>query len=323
MEQIKGSLGSQTQQQQQNQLQQQNQSKKKSKNKKKNSKNESNTVTRSIEEQQQQQPEGVMMVENGLTDQMKQQLHIDGHSIKNTSTSSSSITTNDKVNGLMPQNPLKTKACPPATTTRDNQMQPPLNGHHHDHAEKEELLATNGNISPATAAVTKKSKRKPNNKKNPVSLENTSNKLENGHCLELPTQIAAAAAPASCGPKQQQLQNGIDHLNKVVDKTDIALTTQSTQKETNINTAMTNSTTITNNTPAVTPAVEISSENVTQEIAGEKINQNPSIELDLSNVHIEYKEYESELQMHVSFSFSRFTKITSLNVFFITRTLCV
>ncbi|XP_065364526.1 N-alpha-acetyltransferase 30A [Calliphora vicina] len=286
MEQVKGSLGSQMQTpQQQQQQQQQNQSKKKSKNKKKSSKNESNTVTRSNEEHelQQQQPiEGVVALENGLTDQLKQQLHISNDS---NSSSCSSSNSNNKVNGLMTENLKKSKACPPTTTTsktniatNDNQQkQPALNGHHLD---KDKLSAVNGQDDGTCQqqAVNKKSKRKPNNKKNNSSLEDNENQLENGHCPETVT-------------------NGFSHQEP-----------QILANETKLNTAMNatnnNSTSTPSNNNIKTKADNCSKqptkEQETQEESSslELVTLSKSPELDLTNVHIEYKEYESELQMH-------------------------
>ncbi|KAM7348818.1 N(alpha)-acetyltransferase 30 A [Cochliomyia hominivorax] len=300
MEHIKGSLGSQMQQQQQQQ-QQQNQSKKKSKNKKKSSKNETNTtVTRSFEEQeevqqQQQQTthEGVVLVENGLTDQLKQQLHIGKDNLTSsscsskTTTNNSSSSNNNKVNGLMTENSKKSKACPNTTTTTttssnnsscQDTQQPALNGHHEDKEES----STNGEEI-CCLAVTKKSKRKPNNKKNPNSATSSEQqqKLENGHCPE---------------EGDAKTTNGFSHKE-----------TQMLANETNHNTAMTTTTTPTTiNTP--TPSTtSCNNSNKTTEKDHEKCDEPVTLsktpteapkELDLSNVHIEYKEYESELQMH-------------------------
>ncbi|XP_046802807.1 N-alpha-acetyltransferase 30A [Lucilia cuprina] len=288
MEQIKGSLGSQMQTQQQQQ-QQQNQSKKKSKNKKKSSKNESNTAavvvvtTRSNEEQEQQPIEGVLM-ENGLTDQLKQQLHIGNDNNTNNSCSSSS-SSNNKVNGLMTENLKKSKACPPTTTTNDKLQQPALNGHH---MEESTSMPNGENSCPQQQAVNKKSKRKPNNKKLNNSLEDKETQLENGHCPEMVTNGFSHQEP-------QQILTNETKLNTAM--TAVVAANNSNQAKS----------TPSNNTNEKTKAESLEpqpkkekqeAENETQANAVEPVALSKSPELDLTNVHIEYKEYESELQMH-------------------------
>lgn len=294
MEQIKGSLGSQ---------QQQNQSKKKSKNKKKSSKNETvaaATTTRSLDETQTQEEGVALMVENGLTDQLKQQLHIGkepANAANSTSCSTNNSNNNNKVNGLMTEDLKTTKACPPTTTTSKNslnndQKQPALNGHHHEHKEE---CNVNGEACNSNQAVAKKSKRKPNNKKNNNSLDRAENDklMENGHCPETDATKSTTT-------------NGFSHSE-----------TQSLANETNHNTAMTHTPTTKTTSSTVTSCkatdckqqpltnAEKSSENNTPTVALSKTpNEAATNELDLTNVHIEYKEYESELQMHVGFFFS-------------------
>lgn len=304
MEQIKDSLGSQKQTQQQ-QPQQQNQSKKKSKNKKKSSKNDLNTaVTRSIVEQQ---PTKEVVAENGLSDQLKQQLHIgnDNNSTYLRNSCCSSTSNNNTVNGLVTENFKKSKACPPTTnnkTSRDKLQQPALNGHHVDN---EQTSAVNGKVLTQNHAINKKSKRKPDNKKNATSsLEENVSQLENGHC---PDRVTT---------------NGFSHQ-----ETQILENEQNTAMTTSTNTTSTSS-----NNNLETKSEKSVQQTREQELqllkqqeelkeqasSLETLSKSPNnfVELDLSNVHIEYKEYESELQMHVSLTLNFFQQIYFKFLFF-------
>uniref|UniRef100_A0A1I8P3P9 N-terminal methionine N(alpha)-acetyltransferase NatC n=1 Tax=Stomoxys calcitrans TaxID=35570 RepID=A0A1I8P3P9_STOCA len=299
MEQIKGSSSSSStvvaESTQHHQQQQQQQSKKKSKNKKKTSRNEmtSNVASGASDEQTHV---GSVDAVNGLKDQLKQQLQIGSPS-----TSSSN---NVKVNGLVNENDTKMYACtnntPPAASLAvaentkslccegdgdgDDSSHPTtiLNGHH-KHVEE----GTTG----------KKSKRKPNNKKNPPSESIGLTKQENGHCAMAPHQ------------EDLHLHNGFVPANKdtiTVESTQLqqqpiakAQNVEIKVEEKTCNTAMTKTKPSDDEQQTTTKTDDADDKGSSESNATAEAGANASSTvLDLSNVHIEYKEYESELQMH-------------------------
>ncbi|XP_073827937.1 N(alpha)-acetyltransferase 30 A [Musca autumnalis] len=242
------------------QQQQQQQSKKKSKNKKKSSRNE--TTTTSEEDHQLSQVVGSVAMTadiNGLKDQLKQQLHISNNS------------TSNKVNGLVTQNPLLNSNN--STTPTTNSTEPILNGHHKE-GDDISLISS------------KKSKRKPNNKKNPstdtlASSETTINR-ENGNCSSAKVN----------NEEEEHLHNGFNPApeNSVTTETESCNNTAMTPKpQTNEQQEQIKT----------SPADAKASSSAIEETTATSAVLNPiTPALDLSNVHIEYKEYESELQMH-------------------------
>lgn len=297
MEQMKGSLVMESQQQQQQST------KKKSKNKKKNSRNETAaataTATTNVTSVSADESHQVVVVRsetavNGLKDQLQQQLNI-----------SDSSSTN-KVNGLVTEKQLNLTNCtnstlPPAPSNSQGDENggqesniPNLNGHHKE-VEDSTIMSSN-----------KKSKRKPNNKKNPPTTTESLQQKENGHCLE-------EATNSSKSIQQEHLHNGFVPANKE-DEHDNGKGCGSAQQSVATedekacnNTAMTQ---IPKSEQISSPQVEEkqdSSEEVKatttskQDVEAATGGETSSPTLDLSNVHIEYKEYESELQMHVSY----------------------
>lgn len=308
MEQSKGSLTNQIHIQQQ---QQQNHAKKKSKNKKKNSKTESNIATKSYEGQQIEQLGEEFVTENGLADELKQQLHISNNSktnLNDSKSSSCSSSSNHKVNGLITENLKKSNACPSISTnacsnkviTDDHKTPAPvLNGHN---LSIESTCSVNGHGSPISQSVAKKSKRKPNNKKNSCSLDNDKTNVGT------PNRVETEAK---------------DYIH---DKTQILAS------ETTLNTAMTVASTaasspnINNDAKHNLDSPQQQQHQPKEDKAQEqpefgnlsKIPPAAPTELDLSSVHIEYKEYESELQMHVSeVVYQYFYKIITMSMKFL------
>ncbi|XP_075158876.1 N(alpha)-acetyltransferase 30 A [Haematobia irritans] len=267
--------------------QQQQQSKKKSKNKKKTSRNEMTANVFIDGSSDQQSQVGSVDAVNGLKNQLKQQLQI-GKCSNNSDV---------KVNGLLDEKDLESKACPintpPANSFAANEstkslhldgdptihQKPTLNGHHKESHETSSIGTTG-----------KKSKRKPNNKKNPPNELTGKTNQENGHYAEDISQ-------------ESHLRNGFVEINKELVKECQQPPTKAQndeiEREKSCNTAMTKSPSDEQNTTKMGDGKGSSKDSVRSADAIEEARSEiTSTVLDLSNVHIEYKEYESELQMH-------------------------
>ncbi|XP_058977425.1 N-alpha-acetyltransferase 30A [Musca domestica] len=243
----------------QQQQQQQQQSKKKSKNKKKSSRNETTTT-----DEDQLSQMGLVADINGLKDQLKQQLHIAG---------------TPKVNGLVTDRGLNSNNCNNSTPAEP----PTLNGHH---KEGDDISLT----------TSKKSKRKPNNKKNPSSTDLVATtepiKRENGDC-----HSKAACHHADGGEDENEhLQNG-NVPAPATNVTSVNVTTCNNTAMTNPKAQISEQTkTSANDDKNSSSAIADTTASPTSATPSAVLDPVPA--LDLSNVHIEYKEYESELQMH-------------------------
>uniref|UniRef100_A0A1A9WCM9 N-terminal methionine N(alpha)-acetyltransferase NatC n=1 Tax=Glossina brevipalpis TaxID=37001 RepID=A0A1A9WCM9_9MUSC len=232
--------------------------KKKSKNKKKNFKTEGVANDTTSKNFDGLVGEVAKVNVNGLNDQLKQQLNIDS-----------------QVNGLVPT--VETTQTNQTLSSSSKTKEPAedgcknINGHHHHGSEYNSPEKTI-----ETVAIVKKTKRKRNNKKTPA-VSNKS-ESENGYCLNNVTSVENNADAA------KQLPNGLAHEtieNKFSQKED-----KCESKECLSNTTASCEITLTSEEEKSYSA-STHSQSITQ-----------STELDLANVHISYKEYESELQMH-------------------------
>ncbi|XP_061390113.1 N-alpha-acetyltransferase 30A [Musca vetustissima] len=222
------------------------------------SRNESSSATAIGSEEDQLSQVGSAVDINGLKDQLKQQLHIG----------------NNKVNGLVIEKELNSNnncTNSPTTTT--------LNGHHQHHHKGEE------EADDISLTMAKKSKRKPNNKKNPSTEEITAENGGDGH-------LAKETA------HQEHLQNGFipaSESKTVTGDNTISCNNTAMTPKPQICEQKLQTTSLTDDNKSSSAINETTSSSSS---SSPSAVLNPTPALDLSNVHIEYKEYESELQMH-------------------------
>uniref|UniRef100_A0A1A9VCR8 N-terminal methionine N(alpha)-acetyltransferase NatC n=1 Tax=Glossina austeni TaxID=7395 RepID=A0A1A9VCR8_GLOAU len=238
--------------------------KKKSKNKKKNFKTEgvaNDTTSKNFDDGL--VGEAAKVNGNGLNDQLKQQLNIDTQ-VNGLVTTFEATQTNQTLSTIAASS-SKTKE--PAEDGCQN-----INGHHHHGSEYNSPEKTI-----ETVAIVKKTKRKRNNKK--TSAVSNKSETENGYCLN-----NVSSMEINADATKRQLPNGLTH--ETIENKSPQKENEYVSKECLSNTTASCEITLTNEEEKSHSAPTHS-----QSIAASK-------ELNLANVHISYKEYESELQMH-------------------------